>query len=284
MLNEAGSKFNKIPKPFLIARIPLQFIFVMWAALYAFPQLGLLPEASSFEVIPHLVYKHSEAQDLTGDLYVPKNGNGKAVVVVHGGSWTSRRGDMTTLCEDLASRGFVAFNIRYRLAPENLYPKSVEDVFDAVQWLRGQAAHYKFNSDRVAGWGYSAGAHLILMAGLNPKSDLYAIVAGGTPSDFSLYPFSPLIRKYLGVTFQINPQLWREASPINHVSENPPPVFMYHGQWDILVSPEQMYVMEKELKSHHGRVETFLAPYMGHLATYFFSGLYFDRVVNFLNQ
>ena len=58
-----------------------------------------------------------------------------AIVVVHGGSWT--RGDKADIawravCQWLASAGYVAFSVNYRLAPANVFPAAIDDVQAAV--------------------------------------------------------------------------------------------------------------------------------------------------------
>src|SRR5690554_3570937 len=59
------------------------------------------------------------------------NGPRRAVISVHGGSW--REGDKASVhwrsvCEWLASEGFVAFSLNYRLAPSAPFPAAISDV------------------------------------------------------------------------------------------------------------------------------------------------------------
>ncbi len=63
---------------------------------------------------------------------------------------------MEDLCEDLAGEGFVAINISYHFAPQNLFPKALEDVRDAVSWIKQNASFYNIDPTRIAVWGYSA--------------------------------------------------------------------------------------------------------------------------------
>jgi acetyl esterase/lipase len=95
------------------------------------------------------------------------------------------------------------------------------------------------------------------MAGLDPAMHVQAIVAGGTPADFPFWPHSPIITKYIGKSYADAKQTWEEASPINHVSENSPPVFLYHGHNDHLVEVEQMYKMRDALEHKNVEVKTY---------------------------
>jgi acetyl esterase/lipase len=285
MISARLEKFKSLPLWALIVRIPLQFVLMAWAALYAFPQWGMLPHTHSFKKHSNVVYKKTLDQKISGDIYLPSEKHfDTAVVVIHGGSWSSRQGDMASICEDLATQGYVTFNITYRLAPQNLYPKSVEDSKDAITWFRSQAGKYNFNPERIVVWGYSAGGHLALMAGFDSRLKILGIIAGGTPADFTLWPHSPIIKKYLGNTLQENQELWREASPINHISEKMPPAFLYHGENDHLVEPVQMFKLAEALKIKSNKVSTLLIPYLGHVAVYLLSQTYFDSALDFISH
>jgi acetyl esterase/lipase len=227
---------------------------------------------SKYTVIENLTYKSVDGLELKGDIYKPKlPGIKPAVLVVHGGWWAKRSGDMEYICKDLARSGFVAFNITYRLAPKNLYPKSVEDVRDAILWLKKNAAKFEVDEKQISAWGYSAGANLILLAGLDPELGLKALVAGGAPADLTVWPKSPYIRDFIGATFAEKPEIWKDASPVNKVGANSPPVFLYHGAQDDLVEPDQVDRMVAALKEKKVHFNYYKAPYLGHVATYLLS-------------
>ncbi|WP_269620273.1 alpha/beta hydrolase [Zhongshania sp. BJYM1] len=221
--------------------------------------------------IDNIVFKQIDTTALAGDIYIPDIAGPKpAVIVVHGGGWTNRSGKMEGISKKLAHNGFVVFNITYRLAPESRYPAQVNDVSDALVWLYNHADEYEIDPSNISGWGYSAGAHLILMAGLERKSSphLRSIVAGGTPADLTRWPNSPLVLKLIGEPMVKAEAQWKDASPVNHVSPNSPPVFLYHGQFDKLVEPEQMALMANALKKENIPVETYTVNLLGHILTY----------------
>lgn len=232
-----------------------------------------------------VVYKTAAQQQLFADFYLPQAAGSKpAVLVVHGGGWNKRSGDMEWICRALAKAGFVAVNITYRLAPTHHFPEPLEDVRDALKWLRAKAQKYEIDPDRIAGWGYSAGANLILLAGLDPSFGFKALVAGGTPADLTAWPKSHEVIAYLGQSFASNPDLWREASPINHVRTSSPPVFLYHGALDWIVNIKQFQAMDAALKKDKVDHDSYTPSFMGHIWTYFFSQESFNRGLNFLRQ
>lgn len=60
-----------------------------------------------------------------------------------------------------ARRGFLVFNVEYRLAPRYRYPAAIEDVCRAYAWVVANAARYGGDTSRVVLAGESAGANLV---------------------------------------------------------------------------------------------------------------------------
>lgn len=207
------------------------------------------------------------------DVYRPVgSGPFPAVVVVHGGGWDRRdRSDMDGISEKLAGRGYVVANIDYRLAPAHRYPAALEDTQAAIRWMRANAARLHVNAERVGGWGYSAGGHLVALAGmLDEPADtrLQAVVAGGTPSDLPHYPVSPIITRFIGAPFAQARETWLAASPVTHVDAGDPPVFQYHGTWDKLVHVEDADTFKAALDRAGVANELYRVRGSGHIGTF----------------
>lgn len=239
----------------------------------------------TYQIQKDITFKKIDGIDLKGDLYLPlKSGLKPAVIVVHGGGWDHRSGDMESICKKLASEGIAAFNITYRLAPEHLYPKAVTDVKDAITWLSRNSSQYEIDPQKIAGWGYSAGANLILLAGLEIPQSLKVIVGGGSPTDLTAWPKSPLVRQWLGAERDQNLSLWKEASPVTHVTGASPPIFLYHGEWDNIVEIQQMEKLKAVMETNNRSIETFEIPLLGHFGVYFLSNEAVERGIQFLHK
>ena len=238
-----------------------------------------------YQVQKNLLIKKIDDFDLTADLYIPNApGLKPAVLVVHGGGWENRSGEMHNVSQCLAEAGYVVLNTTYRLSPQHAYPKPVDDIRIALSWLKANASQFDVDVTKISAWGYSAGAHLILLAGLDGKAGFKSLIAGGTPSDLTVWPRSTLVRQLLGVDFKKNPALWKEASPVNHITDQTPPVFLYHGEWDLMVTPSQMTKLEKALIAKNRVVETYTAKQMGHLSVYLLSRKSIDLGISFLKR
>jgi acetyl esterase/lipase len=90
-------------------------------------------------------------------------GEGPVAVLIHGGFWRDRY-DLTLmdeLAEDLASRGWAAWNIEYRrLGNGGGVPTTLEDVSAAIDFLDTLPV----DRSRVVTIGHSAGGHLAAWA------------------------------------------------------------------------------------------------------------------------
>jgi acetyl esterase len=84
------------------------------------------------------------------------------VLYVHGGGFRILSKDTHwPMGLAFASRGFVVFNINYRLAPRHRFPAAVEDCCAAFAWLTRNAAAWGGDPSRIVLAGESAGANLV---------------------------------------------------------------------------------------------------------------------------
>ena len=187
-----------------------------------------------------------------GRLYRPSApGPYPTVLLIHGGGWRSGSPwHMAPIGKALAEAGFLAYATAYRLSPKHQHPAQEDDVKAALRWL---AARDDVDGSRLAVWGYSAGAQLAMKTALETESGLpalKAVVAGGTPGDFTLFdPESPILRQFLGASRPAAEARWAEASPLNFVHGAAPPAFLYHGEDDALVVPAHAKRLHEALQN-----------------------------------
>src|SRR6266851_8281932 len=120
-----------------------------------------------------------------GDLYVPiEPGLYPIVILIHGGYWRARYGLdlMNSLAEDLAKRGYAAWNIEYRRVgnPGGGWPGTFLDVALATDFLRKLAPSYKLDLQRVVPIGHSAGGHLAFWLAARPRIPSDSPLAGSS--------------------------------------------------------------------------------------------------------
>ncbi len=98
--------------------------------------------------------------------------------------------------QPLSSHGFAWFSISYRLASDissNGFAAAlklgteIDDVRQAVAYVKGHASEYRVDANRIALIGESAGGQLASMAALKPGPDgaVRAVVALYSPNDLA---------------------------------------------------------------------------------------------------
>lgn len=114
-----------------------------------------------------IVYKNTEQSSIYADIYY--HGTRTPVIIyVHGGAliFGTRRWLPIEQVEIYKNAGFSVISIDYRLAPETSFELIIEDIKDALYWVRNTVSKmYDINTDKLAIIGGSAGAYLSLLSG-----------------------------------------------------------------------------------------------------------------------
>ncbi len=154
--------------------------------------LRLATGAAASTAVPHLLrsqdaeprtftYKRVDGLEIQLDVYRPPDEIQRPIVVwIHGGALImgNRGGISERVRKMLLGAGYVIVSIDYRLAPESKLPGVVEDVEDALGWIRREAAT-RFHGDpaRLVVMGGSAGGYLTLVCGYRVQPRPTALVA-----------------------------------------------------------------------------------------------------------
>ncbi len=106
------------------------------------------------------------------DVYAPTKSSALAPVILfaHGGGW--KRGDKKQhglKGAAYSSHGVLFISTNYRLSPNVMHPKEIEDIASAFAWTKAHAAEYGGDPNRIYVMGHSAGAHLVDLLATNDK-------------------------------------------------------------------------------------------------------------------
>ena len=232
------------------------------------PSIGLCAEFK-YETLRKVVFaRHGEAE-LLAEICRPLGmGPHPGVLLIHGGGWLGgNRHQLTKIARRLAPLGYTVMAIDYRLAPKDKFPSQIDDCREALRWMRENAAEYKIDPRRLGVWGYSAGGQLAALLGATSPF-ISAVVAGGAPCDFRpVEPDNSFLAYWLGGTPREVPEAYKNASPASFVSDDDPPFFFYHGQYDFLVPIDQPSKMAPRLKVAHVPAEVYTVEKAGHVRT-----------------
>jgi len=136
-----------------------------------------------------IVYRRVEGGELALDAYVQKKRTTRpAVVVVHGGGWTSgsRIAYVGQFLELLTRAGFNWFSIDYRLsrggAPGSAIENAVDDARAALAFVRCHADAFRVDPDRVALLGEDTGAAIAARVAAQDARVAAVLIGGTDPS------------------------------------------------------------------------------------------------------
>ena len=142
-----------------------------WRTLLAAALVACAPERHV--LTPDVSYDATIGYQGTMDIYEPTHdgarANRPAILAIHGGAW--RGGDKAwgeQFADELCPRGYVVFSVNYRVSsrPGGTWPAQVEDVQEALRWVRANATRLHIDPSRIASLGMSAGGHLATMVAL----------------------------------------------------------------------------------------------------------------------
>lgn len=210
-----------------------------------------------------------------------------AVLLIHGGSWQEdgARWSMNGIARKLAARGFVVVNATYRGLPHDRYPAPVEDLREAIRWMRRHADEYGIDPRHIATYGFSAGGHLAALVALrdgNPEH-VEVIVSASGPFDLTLSKDGDAVPGFLGGSKDKIPELYREASPVNHVTRSSPPIFIYQGTKDNVVIPEHAIRMQAAYRRVGRDTEIHWMQGRSHVDGFLSPGKRVDEAIDFLD-
>ncbi len=177
------------------------------------------------------------------------------IVYIHGGAWLHGDKDFQIphLYPYAKSGDFITACINYRFSSQQPWPAQLNDCQDALNHLIEKAEEYCIDTDNIALWGSSSGAHLTLsLANQNPQ--LKGCVSFCAPSNFRpllnilqeqnhqlsshLDSQSPLIQ-LIGENPVKVPHKLLEASPWEGLNSDTPPLLLVHGTKDLAVPYQQ---------------------------------------------
>jgi len=189
------------------------------------------------------------------DIYRPaaEVENAPVLLQVHGGAWIlgKKEEQGVPLMQHLAAKGWICVAINYRLSPRDSWPAQAVDVKKAIHWIRENIAAYGGDPDYIAITGGSAGGHLTALTALTPNTpewqpgfeDADTSVQLAVPH-YGVYDFAGstgtksstqmrdlfLAKWVMKTTWEEDPQVYQDASPILRITPDAPDFFVIHGE------------------------------------------------------
>lgn len=203
------------------------------------------------------------------------------VVYVQGSGWQKQNlyqnlGDMMRIVE----KGYAVALVEYRPSSVAPIPAQAEDVKTAIRFLRKHAKKYRLNTDKIALWGDSSGAHTALLAGITgndgPDTPEYGDYSAEVACIVDWYGPVDLVEMCKGLSVQDHadpegnfgmaiggfsalerPDQAEKANILHCLSREKatPPILIMHGDRDHVVPFRQSCLLYEKLRELGKEVE-----------------------------
>lgn len=210
-----------------------------------------------YAVVLDTIFTADSSDPQTLDAFVPDMAKPRSgwpvVLAIHGGGWNhdDERQYEAQVLPTLLKAGFAVVAPNYQLSSpgQPSWPADLDELREAVVWVRRNADAYGFDPSRIAAMGKSAGGQLAALLGTDTSSDqpssrVAAVVDFYGPTNLTtLFGDDPTITDdlsmYLGGPPSQMPAAYADASPINHVSKSSAPTLIIQGRSDAIVPVDQ---------------------------------------------
>lgn len=171
------------------------------------------------------------------------------IVFICGGGFEKE--DNTVWTPELAyfaKHGYVVACVDYSVLPFTKWPEQIQEIKEAIRFLRAHAEQFGILPDKVAVMGESAGGYLSALAGVSGETREYD--TGGYPDQSSAVqaavPWYPVVNIPAHDLSQLHISKEGFIDCAQLITENTPPFFIVHGTGDEQVPyTESEYLYQK---------------------------------------
>ena len=190
------------------------------------------------------------------------------IVFVHGGAWMhGDKKDYRFIGEAFAKEGFDVAVINYHLAPEHIFPASIDDLSLALNYLNVHQLKYQISTEKVVLMGHSAGAFNVMSALYHPKpyeiqcrSQITAIIGLAGPYHFD-YKGDPICAD----AFDQN-RPYQEVMLYYFVESNTVKHYLLVAENDDVVGLSNAVDLDRRLKEKGNYSQLWTVPRIGHIS------------------
>jgi acetyl esterase/lipase len=220
------------------------------------------------------VYATHDGVDLKAYVFAPVGHTAddprSAILVFHGGGWHIGEAEWGfSRARHFAELGMVAISVQYRLSDQkSITPlEAIADAKAAVRWARLNSASLGVAADRIAAYGWSAGAHLATCAAIFDESLTGASISTAPNALVLESPAVSVVndgwfQRLLGAR-----AMAREYSPDEHVREGLPATIILQGRTDTVTPLAGSQRFCDRMREAGNRCDLHVYDGVGHLFT-----------------
>lgn len=229
--------------------------------------LNRLTPKDGYDVQHNIAYGLKARQRL--DLFQSHNPRPERplIVFVHGGAWShGDKKDYRFIGEAFAREGFDVAVINYHLAPEHIFPSSIDDLNIALSYLIAAQDKLKIRTEKLLLMGHSAGAFNVMSAVYHPQPEkrishqhIHAIIGLAGPYHFD-YKGDPICAHAFDQDMpyqQVMPYYFVEKNQIKH--------YLMIAEKDQIVGHSNSVDLDKKLQQYGNHSQLVKIPRVGHI-------------------
>jgi acetyl esterase/lipase len=224
------------------------------------------------------IYKTENEFNLEAHIFKPEgllnDEKRPAIIIIHGGGWNGGNPSWAFgRAKHFKELGMVSIAVQYRLTNEHDITalESMADVRDIIKWLRLNCDSLNISPNKIAAYGWSAGAHLISSSAIFfdsiPEKEISSI-----PN--AMIFVSPAVSLPKGKGWEI----WKlnvfgpkttvsSANPVEHVRRGLPATIIVQGRDDTVTPLEGVQSFHDKMLSNENYSELWIYDGVGHLFT-----------------
>lgn len=191
------------------------------------------------------------------------------MIYVHGGGWArGNNGSSRSLSQYLAKqKGITGIRVSYTLAPQpgaNVNV-SIEDIKDALKYVREHAKELNVNPDVYGFLGTSAGAHLAAVGAMTSGARLFVGYSGIYDLETAAITMKTKDQQRIAYFCDRDAKVLSQASPVNLIPKKDVPASMLVcGTCDVTVECSQSEEFARRLKKKGGVCDLLVYEYYDH--------------------
>lgn len=271
--------------------------------------ITLEPSAPEWLYIPDVPYHHYGTLTRSLQMLVPHGAGDKRfpLIVYLPGSAFYRQDMYCNLISlgAIARRGFVVAALQYRESEIAKFPAQIQDVHNAVTFLKEHVSEYRIDPENIFLWGHSSGAYNSLMAGVTAGAEAFdgganhrfrGIVSVSAPSYLSYGALQPETYDpedyrpeldMLGLArFEDDEALFQNSMVASHIHRDRPipPILLIHGDEDRDVTVENSRKLYRKLSSEGKEAVYYELQGLGHGGPFLWDSPLLDLAERFIQD
>jgi len=174
-------------------------------------------EVARSELDAKLDIRYGNGPKQTIDLFPAVNPRA-ALLFIHGGYWRALdKRDHPFVAPPFVARGVGVAVVNYDLCPDVSIARIVDEMREAVAWLRREGARHGVPCDRLVVAGHSAGGHLtaMLLATDWQARGLPQTIIAGAVAVSGVFDLEPLVQVSFNVDLKLDRSRAHAVSPIH---------------------------------------------------------------------